>query len=305
MDKLRSMEAFVAVVEEGNFAEAALRLDISAVMIGKYVRELEERLGVRLLERTTRRQCLTDAGRMFYDDAKRALEHVLMAETSIERLHASPSGTLRMSAPITFGSYVIAPLAATVQQTYPLVRIELELTNRKIDLTDEGFDLAIRIGELGDVDLVAKPLTAYHMVICASPGYLARHGRPETPKDLDAHYCLSHTARTGHNGWKLKGWDGSHLSMAPVFACSDGHGLRMAAIAGAGLVLQPEVLVANDLASGALVPVLQDYAPEPRPVHIVHRHDMRPLPKLTRFIEHLLAHVIDQEPFSRALSAEV
>ncbi|QND97617.1 HTH-type transcriptional regulator CynR [Burkholderia cenocepacia] len=143
------METFVAVVEGGNFTEAARRLEISAVMVGKYVRELEERLAARLLERTTRRQNLTDAGRVFYEDAKRALEHMRIAETSVERLRASPSGTLRISAPITFGACVIAPLAATFRQRYPLVRVELELSNRNVDLIDEGFDLAIRIGELG------------------------------------------------------------------------------------------------------------------------------------------------------------
>ncbi|MEX3637655.1 LysR family transcriptional regulator [Paraburkholderia sp. BR14320] len=296
MDKLRAMETFVAVVEGGNFTEAAQRLQISAVMVGKYVRELEERLGARLLERTTRRQNLTDAGRVFYEDAKRALEHVRTAETSIERLRASPSGTLRISAPITFGSCVIAPLAATFQQIYPRVRIELELSNRVVDLIDESFDLAIRIGELGDTDLIAKPLTSYRMVICASPSYLARHGRPETPQDLSEHHCLSHTVWNGRNGWKLRGGDGPQSSKDPVFTCNDGNGLRIAAIAGAGLLLQPEVLVAHDLASGALVPVMQTYLPDPHPIHVVYRHDRRPLPKLTRFVAHLLEHVAEREP---------
>ncbi|KWC93261.1 LysR family transcriptional regulator [Burkholderia cepacia] len=290
MDKLRSMETFVAVVEGGNFTEAAQRLGMSAVMVGKYVRELEERLGARMLERTTRRQSLTDAGRVFYEDARRALEQVRIAETSVERLRASPSGTLRISAPITFGACVVAPLAATFQQMHPLVRIELALSNRVVDLVDESFDLAVRIGELGDVDLIAKPLTMYRMVICASPDYLARHGRPETPQDLGMHHCLSHSVWNGRNGWKLGGWDGPQVSQDPVFTCDDGNGLRMAAIAGAGLLLQPEVLVAHDLASGALVPVLQAYLPAPHPVHVVYRHDRRPLPKLTRFVEHLIEH---------------
>lgn len=295
MDRLRAMETFVAVVEGGNFTEAARRLAISAVMVGKYVRELEERLGARLLERTTRRQNLTDAGRAFYEDAKRALEHMRIAETSVERLRASPSGTLRISAPITFGACVIAPLAATFRQRYSLVRVELELSNRNVDLIDEGFDLAIRIGDLGDADLVAKPLTLYRMVICASPDYLARYGRPETPQDLAAHHCLSHTVWNSRHGWKLGDQDSPHLSTEPVFTCNDGNGLRMAAIAGAGLLLQPEVLVRHDLASGTLVQVLQDHSPRPHPVHVVYRHDRRPLPKLTRFVAHLLEQVTECE----------
>ncbi|WP_197388036.1 LysR family transcriptional regulator CrgA [Ralstonia pseudosolanacearum] len=292
MDKLRSMETFVAVVDAGSFTEAATQLEMSAVMVGKYVRELETRLGARLLQRSTRRQSLTDAGRVFYEDAKRVLEQVRWAETSVERLRVQPSGTLRVSAPTTFGACVIAPLAATFQQAHPQVRVELDLSNRMVDLADEGFDLAVRIGALGDADLVAKPLCAYRMVICASPDYLARHGRPETPADLPAHRCLSHMVWNSRNAWQLSGWDGTTTWRDdPAFSCNDGHGLRMAAIAGAGLLLQPEVLVAEDLASGRLVRVLQTYAPQPRPVHLVYRQDRRPLPKLTAFTAHLLEQV--------------
>lgn len=294
MDKLRAMETFVAVVEDGNFTEAAQRLEMSAVMVGKYVRELEDRLGARLLERTTRRQRLTEAGRVFFDDAKRALEQVRMAETSVERLRASPSGTLRITAPTTFGAYVVAPLAATFQQMHPKVRIELELSNRIVDLVEEGFDLGLRIGRLGDADLIAKPLTLYRMVICASPDYLARHGCPRTPQELSSHRCLSHTAWGGRNGWKIKDWEGPAHWADPDFTCNDGNGLRMAAIAGAGLLLQPEVLVADDLARGRLVKVLEAYWPEAHPVHIVYRQDRRPLPKLTHFVAHLLKHAAEQ-----------
>ncbi len=289
------METFVAVVEAGNFTEAAQQLEMSAVMVGKYVRQLEETLGVRLLERNTRRQGLTDAGRVYYEDSKRALEYVRAADTSIERLRASPSGTLRISAPITFGSCVVAPLVATFQRTHPLVRIEMELSNRVVDLIDEGFDMAIRIGELGDIDLIAKPLTVYRMVICASPDYLARHGVPQSPHDLGTHRLLSHTVWNSRNAWRLRGWDDVQPPVEPFFTCNDGNALRMAALAGAGLLLQPEVLVAQDLARGALVSVLQAYLPEPHPVRIVHRQDRRPLPKLTGFIGHLLAHVREQE----------
>ncbi|WP_433693747.1 LysR family transcriptional regulator [Herbaspirillum seropedicae] len=295
MDRLRAMETFVAVTELGNFTEAARQLDISAVMVGKYVHGLEARLGARLLERTTRRQNLTDAGRIFYEDAKRALEHMRIAETSVERLRATPSGTLRISAPITFGSYVIAPLAATFQQIYPLVQVELELSNRNVDLIEEGFDLAVRIGELGNVDLIAKPLTMYHMVICASPGYLAQYGRPETPQDLTAHRCLSHSLWNPRHGWKLDDEDGPQAPGKSVFTCNDGNGLRLAAIEGAGLLLQPEVLLSHDLACGTLVKVLEAYTPRPRPIHLVYRPDRHPLPKLTQFVEHLLKHVPERK----------
>jgi DNA-binding transcriptional LysR family regulator len=135
------------------------------------------------------------------------------------------------------------------------------------------------------------------MVICASPDYLARHGRPETPADLPQHRCLSHMVWNSRNAWQLSGWDGdTPWRNDPAFTCNDGHGLRMAAVAGAGLLLQPEVLVADDLASGKLVRVLQAYAPQPRPIHVVYRQDRRPLPKLTGFIAHLLEHVAARVP---------
>ena len=190
MDKLRGMETFIAVVESGSFTGAASRLEMSAVMVGKYIALLESQLGTRLLERNTRRQSLTDAGRVYFEEARRVLEQVSIAENAVERLRATPAGTLRVTAPTSFGGCVIAPLTATFLQRYPQVRIELDLTNRMVDLVEEGVDLAIRIGDIRNDDLVAKYLCPYNMVICAAPDYLARHGTPQTPADLVDHLCL-------------------------------------------------------------------------------------------------------------------
>jgi len=292
MDKLRGMETFIAVVESGSFTLAAARLEMSAVMVGKYIALLESQLGTRLLERNTRRQSLTDAGRVYFDEAKRVLEQVAVAESSVERLRAAPAGTLRVTAPTSFGGCVIAPLTATFLQRFPEVRVELDLTNRRVDLVDEGVDLAIRIGDIHNDDLVAKYLCAYRMVICAAPDYLARYGTPQTPADLVDHLCLSHTVWTARNEWRLPGAEGEvRWKRDAVLRCNDGYGLRMAARAGAGLLLQPEVLVADELASGRLVQVMGDYTPEPRPVNLLWRQDLRPLPKLTRFVEHVVQGV--------------
>jgi len=290
MDKLRGMETFMAVVEGGSFTVAASRLEMSAVMVGKYIAQLEAQLGTRLLERNTRRQSLTDAGRVYYEEAKRVLEQVTIAESAVERLRAAPAGTLRVSAPTSFGGCVIAPLTATFLQRFPDVRVELDLTNRRVDLVDEGVDLAIRIGDIHQDDLVAKYLCPYRMVICASPDYLARHGTPQTPADLSEHLCLSHTVWTARNEWRLPGMEGEvRWKRDAILRCNDGYGLRMAAIAGAGLLLQPEVLVAEELANGRLIRVLEQHTPRPRPVHLLWRQDLRPLPKLTQFIAHLAA----------------
>ncbi|EMM0002864.1 LysR family transcriptional regulator [Klebsiella aerogenes] len=292
MDKLRGMETFVAVVECGSFTGAAARLEMSAVMVGKYIALLEGQLGTRLLERNTRRQSLTDAGRVYFDEARRVLEQVANAERSVERLRLAPAGTLRVSAPVSFGASIIAPLTASFLQAWPEVRVELDLTNRMVDLVDEGIDLAIRIGDIQRTDLVAKYLAPYRMAICAAPDYLARHGTPQTPVDLAGHQCLSHTVWTARNEWRLPGAaEEVRWKRDAVLRCNDGYALRMAAVAGAGLLLQPEVLLAEDLANGRLVRILQNYTPEPRPIHLLWRQDLRPLPKLTRFVEHLLKEV--------------
>lgn len=292
MDKLRGMETFVAVVECGSFTGAAARLEMSAVMVGKYIALLEGQLGTRLLERNTRRQSLTDAGRVYFDEARRVLEQVANAERSVERLRLAPAGTLRVSAPVSFGASIIAPLTASFLQAWPEVRVELDLTNRMVDLVDEGIDLAIRIGDIQRTDLVAKYLAPYRMAICAAPDYLARHGTPQTPADLAGHQCLSHTVWTARNEWRLPGAaEEVRWKRDAVLRCNDGYALRMAAVAGAGLLLQPEVLLAEDLANGRLVRILQNYTPEPRPIHLLWRQDLRPLPKLTRFVEQLLKEV--------------
>lgn len=292
MDKLRGMETFVAVVECGSFTGAAARLEMSAVMVGKYIALLEGQLGTRLLERNTRRQSLTDAGRVYFDEVRRVLEQVANAERSVERLRLVPAGTLRVSAPVSFGASIIAPLTASFLQAWPEVRVELDLTNRMVDLVDEGIDLAIRIGDIQRTDLVAKYLAPYRMAICAAPDYLARHGTPQTPAELAGHQCLSHTVWTARNEWRLPGAaEEVRWKRDAVLRCNDGYALRMAAVAGAGLLLQPEVLLAEDLANGRLVRILQNYTPEPRPIHLLWRQDLRPLPKLTRFVEHLLKEV--------------
>lgn len=251
MDKLRGMETFVAVVECGSFTGAATRLEMSAVMVGKYIALIEGQLGTRLLERNTRRQSLTDAGRVYFDEARRVLEQVANAERSVERLRLAPAGTLRVSAPVSFGASIIAPLTASFLQAWPEVRVELDLTNRMVDLVDEGIDLAIRIGDIQRTDLVAKYLAPYRMAICAAPDYLARHGTPQTPADLAGHQCLSHTVWTARNEWRLPGAaEEVRWKRDAVLRCNDGYALRMAAVAGAGLLLQPEVLLAEDFASG-------------------------------------------------------
>lgn len=289
MDKLRNMEVMVAVVEAGSFAAAARQLQVSAVMVGKHIQQLETHLGARLFQRSTRQNSLTEVGAAFYEDCKRVLEQVRWAESAVERSRAVPQGLLRVSAPFTLGSHVIAPLVAEFLQRHEQVRVDLQLTDSVVDMAGEGFDAAIRIGRIVDEGLVARSLRPYRMVIAATPAYLARHGTPQGAADLARHQCLSHSVWQRRVEWTLR--DGDTEFFWPEnarFVCNQGDGLRQAALHGLGLVMQPEVLLADDLASGALVPVLQHCLPAQRDVHLVYAPDRRQLPKLARFVEYVV-----------------
>ncbi|PRD14550.1 LysR family transcriptional regulator [Pantoea coffeiphila] len=282
MDKLSSIEAFICAVESGNFTEAARRLDISAVMVGKHVRQLEELLDSRLLQRNTRRQHLTEAGESYYQQCKAALAQLRLAEDTVENMKRTPSGLLRISAPLNLGSAAIATLVARYQLNYPQVRIELDLSDSFVDLIGQGFDFAIRIGSLHPAEpLVAKKIGDYRMVVCAAPKYLAQHGTPQTPEALYQHRCLANMAWNKSNAWQLGDvfWPADSS-----FICNDGQALRQAALAGAGLVLQPEILLAEDIAAGRLVPVLQQWQQASRPIHLLWRQDLSPSEKRSSFI---------------------
>ncbi|MBK0035663.1 LysR family transcriptional regulator [Erwinia sp. S43] len=282
MDKLSSIEAFICAVESGNFTEAARRLDISAVMVGKHVRQLEELLDSRLLQRNTRRQHLTEAGESYYQQCKAALAQLRLAEDTVENMKRTPSGLLRISAPLNLGSAAIATLVARYQLNYPQVRIELDLSDSFVDLIGQGFDFAIRIGNLNPAEpLVAKKIGDYRMVVCAAPEYLAQHGTPQTPEALYQHRCLANMAWNKSNAWQLGDvfWPADSS-----FICNDGQALRQAALAGAGLVLQPEILLAEDIAAGRLVPVLQQWQQASRPIHLLWRQDLSPSEKRSSFI---------------------
>lgn len=281
------MEVFVAAVEAGNFSSAANRLGISSVMVGKHIVQLETLLNTRLLHRSTRKQQLTEAGARFYESARTVLEQVRAAESSIEDLQSIPRGLLRVSAPVTLGSCAIAPAATSYLEQFPGVRVDLVLSNSRVDLIDGKFDLAVRIGHLQDSQLVARPLRPYRMIICASPSYFDKHGTPVKMEDLSRHRCLTHTAWKGRHEWHVDDTECAWPTNTHL-ASNDGHAIRAAALAGAGVIVQPEVLVRDDIDSGRLVPVLQLCSPPARPVNLVYLRDNRPRPKLMSLVNWLL-----------------
>jgi DNA-binding transcriptional LysR family regulator len=289
VDKFVSMEIFVAVVDAGSLTAAADRFDISSAMVGKHIRSLETRLGTRLLTRTTRRQSLTEIGRQYYEQCRRILGDVRLAESLAEAMAAAPRGVLKVTVPLTYGVKVFSPAMTDYLTAWPDVSLELDLSNRIIDLVEEGFDAAVRIGHLPDSSFVARPLKPYRMRACASPEYLARMGTPRTPADLAQHECLGflHWGREGQ--WRLDGeTDCANPLRAGRFRANNGQALKVAALRGFGLVLQPEALLSKEIESGQLVSVLEDYLPDGAPVHLIYPSDRRATPKLTTFIDFVI-----------------
>ncbi|MCH8622587.1 LysR family transcriptional regulator [Undibacterium sp. TS12] len=286
MDKLRSMEVFVTVVDVGSFTAAADLCNISAVMVGKHIAYLEELLGARLLVRTTRRQSLTELGLQYADQCKAILAQIRDAESGAARLRGGARGLLKITSPVTFGSELLAPAMVDFLATYPEMRADLDLNDRLVDMVEDGFDAAIRIGKLEDSSLIARPLQAYRMMICAAPSYLQRKGIPRVPADLIAHECLDFLHWNKHVRWRLT----EETSDIPVsrLRSNNGQALKSAAVAGFGIVMQSELLLAGEVAAGRLVPLMEAYVPAPRPMHLLYPRDRQPTPKLSAFIEFML-----------------
>lgn len=285
MDRLRSMEVFVGVVTAGSFTAAGRAFDISTVMVGKHIAELEQRLGARLLTRTTRRQSLTEIGQRYYEQCRQILAQVQAAESGAEAMRASARGTLKVSAPAAFGAECLSPAMADYLDQHPEVSIELELSNRIADVVEEGLDAAVRIGPLDDSGMIARPLQPHGMVICAAPAYLARHGTPLTPAELARHQCLDFLHWRHQVRWRLdQAVPGVALPVSR-FRSNNGQALKRAALAGIGIMMQSELVLADEIARGELVPILRDYVPAPRPMHLIYPRDRQPTPKLTSFVE--------------------
>jgi DNA-binding transcriptional LysR family regulator len=283
------LEVLVSVVEAGNFTLADNKLGITTVMVGRQIRQLEESLGTRLLKRNTRTQSLTDAGLLFYRSAKEILGTLARAQEAVQDMEAAPRGRLRVATPVSLGSSLIAPLIARYQQRFPEVEIELVLSNDKVSLIEDNIDLAVRVGGLPDSGLVARRLRPYQNRICGAPDYLARAGTPLRWADLASHRCLVHQSWPAQ--WVMA--DGSVLAwpVQQAFSANDGYALRAAALAGAGLILQPEALLADAIGSGALVVVLDRFAPPPLPVNLLYLQDPFPRRRLASLVDFLLAEL--------------
>ncbi|TFW21261.1 LysR family transcriptional regulator [Massilia arenosa] len=292
MDQLASMRIFVKVVDLGGLTPVAEAERMSATMVGKHLRQLEERLGVRLLNRTTRRQSLTEAGQLYYERCKHALAEVAAADASVSSMASAPRGLLRVSAAMLFGIHALTPVVNDYLARYPQMRVELHLNDRIVDLIDENMDAAIRVGKLPDSSLAARPLRPYRLIVCAAPAYLQAHGAPTAPDELRAHNCISFLGVWSQDAWSFT-LDGAerHVGVDGNFKVNSVHALRSAALQGLGIAFIPETMIGDDLASGALVELLADYAAPVRPLNIVYPSTRLVTPKLRTFIDCVVEHL--------------
>ena len=290
MDRLLSMTVFARAVELGSFSAAAEVLHMSPQLVGKHVHTLEQHLGLRLLNRTTRRQHLTEIGASYYEKVKLILSEVASAEGLAAESLATPSGRLRVNAPLTFGIHALMPRLAGYMAAHPGVQVEVSLANRYVDALEEGADVVFRVGELSDSSRIARRLAPYRLILCAAPAYIEAHPPITTPMDLASHECLgfAHTELRTH--WRFDGPAG--LVTVPVtgrLMVDSGEALLVAARAGMGVLLQPAELVEPDIAAGRLVRVLPKYRAPDRPLHLLFAPDKQMTPKLRSFIEFAVA----------------
>lgn len=295
MNRWEGLDEFVAVAENGSFQAAAERLRVSSSHISRQVARLEERLQARLLYRTTRRVSLTEAGRAFLSRCQRLIEERDAAFQTVSDLHGAPTGLLRMTAAVTYGERFIVPLVNAFMARYPQLRVEIELSNRTLDLVQEGFDLAIRLGRLGDSSLVATRLAPRALYLCAAPDYLARYGRPHTLSELAAHNCLIGTNDT----WQFR-QNGREYPFRPAgnWRCNSGQAVLDAALRGFGLCQLPDYYVQEPLRRGELVSLLEANQPPDTAVWAVYPQRRLLSAKVSQLIDALRQGLAERPEYS-------
>lgn len=298
MDRFDSLQTFVAVVETGSFSAAAARLDRAKSAVSRQVAALESHLGVQLLNRTTRRLSLTEAGREFHEQAQRILADLEEAELSVAAEQTALRGRLRLAAPLSFGVQHLAPALAEFLTRHPELVLDLDLDDRRINLVEEGFDLALRIGELADSSLVARPLAPIRMQLCASPDYLRRHGRPRTPQDLAFHAGLVYGNVPEAQQWRFSDVAGEvhSVKVSARLRANNGDVLLRAALDGLGVVVSPTFIAHRALAAGELVPLLPDYQAPGTSAYAVYP-SRRHLPQRVRALIEFLAQRFGDAPY--------
>jgi DNA-binding transcriptional LysR family regulator len=298
MDRLSEMEAFATVVDQGGFTDAAKKLGISKSAVSKHVSSLEARLGARLLNRTTRRVSPTEIGLAYYDRARRVLNDAGEADALVTAMQSAPSGTLRVSVATDFGVNHLSPILGRFLHSYPDITVNMVLNNRYVELISEGFDLAVRIGDLEDSSLRARKLAETHKQMIASPAYLEEYGRPQRIDDLNEHKLLHYSNQANGSVWKLTAPSGEkrQVRSAGWLTVNDGQSLLTAACNGLGIAFLPDFLYADAMKAGKLVPAIEGLAPEVQGIYAVYPPGRYTQPKVRAFIDFLVESFREKGP---------
>ena len=298
MDRFAAMQVFARVVEAGSFAKAAERLGLSTSATSRQVAELEAQLQTRLLNRTTRRVSLTESGRAFYERSVQLLADLAEAEEEASSAAVVPRGTIRLTTSVNFGVRHVAPAIADFLARHGEVRFDVALSDRVVDLVEEGFDLAIRIGPPGADNLVARKLGETRLVPCASPQYLAEHGAPTTPEDLARHNCFTYEYVSPRHVWRFRDRSGAEraVRVSGRLHSNNGDLLAEVAVRGGGIVFEPAFIVGPEVRAGRLVPLLQEFEPLPVPIYALYpsrKHLSAKVRRLVEFLAERFAHAQD------------
>jgi DNA-binding transcriptional LysR family regulator len=288
MNRTLEMEVFVAVVEAGSFIGAVDGLRMSKAAVSRHVDALEQRLGVRLLQRTTRRLALTDEGRAFHRRCREILAALDDAEAEASSRTVAASGLIRVNAPVSFGIHHLAPLWGEFLQRHPRIELDVTLDDRVVDLFEEGYDLAVRIGMLANSSLVSRRLAATRILLCATPAYLAEHGAPERPADLERHPIIAYSNWASRDEWRFEGPDGPvAVRIRPQVSSNNGDTCRQIGLSRGGIMLHPSFLVADDLREGRLVEVMPTYRLGERGIHAVYPTRKQLPAKVRQLVDYL------------------
>jgi len=289
MDTVETMRAFVAVAAEGGFTKGAKRLGRSVQNTSKSVRQLEETLNAQLFDRTTRSVSLNATGRALLSQCSDLVERYDEVLAAVSAQQGKPSGTVRITAPTAFGSRHLTPALAPFLKQYPEVSIELSLTDRRVSLVEEGFDLAIRVGTLDDSSMIARKLTAMRVVVVAAPGYLADHGRPAHPDDLVEHRCIIDTNFRSDRRWRFQIEGGDHtVPIEGPFVVNSPEATRAMAVGGVGIGMCPMYVVNADIVAGRLLPLFEEHEAYDFGVYAIYPHSRHLAVRVRALIDHLV-----------------
>jgi DNA-binding transcriptional LysR family regulator len=306
MDRLLALSVFAKVVEQGSFARAAERLELSTSAVSRHVADLEAHLGARLLNRTTRRLSLTETGAAFYERCVQLLADLEEAEEAVTSTAIVPRGTLKLTCSITFGIRHLAPAIAAFAALHPQMRFDVELSDRVVDIVDEGFDLAVRIGEIGSQSLIGRRIGASQLICCAAPVYLRERGTPTAPGDLIEHTCLSYEYLPSRNVWRFCDRDGNcqDIRITGTAHANNGEMLTALATAGIGICYEPDFIVAPELRTGALVQLMRDFSAPSVAIYVVYPSRRHLSAKVRAFVDFLIERFESHSVNSGAIKAD-